>query len=79
MEILGLDAKVAEAMVSVFGEKIFKYRSYDVTRVNKDEIIVTLNDNVILKCHNFDGSVRVEFGAKMFILEKNNYWRITIE
>lgn len=75
MEILGLDVKVAEAMVSVFGEKIFKYRSYDV----KDETTVTLSDNVILKCHGFDKSVRVELGAKMFILERDNYWRITIE
>lgn len=70
MEILGLDVKVAEAMVSVFGVKIFKYRSYDV---------VTLNDNAILKCHGFDGSVRVELGAKMFILERVNFWKITIE
>ena len=75
MEILGLDVKVAEAMVSVFGEKIFKYRSYDV----KDETSVTLNDNVILKCHAFDRSVRVELGAMMFILERDNYWKITIE
>lgn len=75
MEILGLDVKVAEAMLSVFGEKIFKYKSYN----NKDETMVTLNDSVILKCHGFDGSVRVELGAKMFILERNNYWRIVIE
>ena len=75
MEILGLDVKVAEAMVSVFGEKIFKYRSYDI----KDEMTATLNDNVILKCHGFDRSVRVELGAKMFILERNNFWKIIIE
>ena len=75
MEILGLDVKVAEAMLSVFGEKIFKYRSHD----SEDETNVTLNDNVILKCHGFDSSVRVELGAMMFILEKDNYWRITIE
>lgn len=75
MEILGLDTKVAEAMLSVFGEKIFKYKSYD----DKDETTVTLNDSTILKCHGFDGSVRVELGAKMFILERDNYWRIVIE
>ena len=75
MEILGLDVKVAEAMISVFGEKIFKYRSHDI----KDETTVTLNDNAILKCHGFDGSVRVDLGAKLFILERDNYWRITIE
>lgn len=75
MEILGLDVKVAEAMLSVFGEKIFKYRHNDI----KDETTVTLNDNAILKCHAFDSSVRVELGAKMFILEKNDYWRIEIE
>ena len=75
MEILGLDVKVAEAMLSVFGDRIFKYKSYD----NKDETMVTLNDSAILKCHGFDGSVRVELGAKMFILERDNYWRIVIE
>ena len=79
MEILGLDEKVAEAMVTVFGEKIFKYRNDDLMRVNKGETIVTLNDNVILKCHGFDGSVRVDLGAKMFILERDNYWRIIME
>lgn len=75
MEILGLDVKVAEAMVSVFGEKIFKYRSYDV----KDETSVTLNDNAILKCYGFDRSVRVDLGAKIFILERDNFWKIIIE
>lgn len=75
MEIMGLDVKVAEAMLSVFGEKIFKYRSYD----EKDTTTVTLNDNVILKCYGFDSSIRVDLGAKMFILERDNYWRITIE
>lgn len=70
MEIIGLDEKVAETMLCVFGEKIFKYR---------DSGEVTLNDNVILKCHGFDGSVKIELGAKMFILERDNFWRITIE
>lgn len=70
MEIIGLDEKVAEAMLCVFGEKIFKSR---------DSGGVTLNDNVILKCHGFDGSVSVDLGAKMFILERDNYWRIVIE
>ena len=71
IEIFGLDEEVAEAMISVFGNRIFKFRD--------DTDVVRLNDNVILKFHNFDSSVRVELGAKMFILEKDNYWRITIE
>ena len=74
MEILGLDVKVAEAMISVFGELIFKYRDHDL----EDETTVILNDNVILKCHGFDRSVRLELGAKMFILEYENYFKITI-
>lgn len=71
IEIFELDEEVAEAMISVFGNRIFKFRD--------DTDVVRLNDNVILKFHNFDSSVRVELGAKMFILEKDNYWRITIE
>lgn len=71
IEIFGLDEEVAEAMISVFGNRIFKFRD--------DTDVVRLNDNVILKCHNFDSSVRVELGAKMFILEKDNYWRIVVE
>ena len=74
MEILNLDIKVAEAMLSVFGEKIFKSRDCE----GVDTMSVTLNDNVILKCHGFDGSVRVELGAKMFILERDNYWRVML-
>lgn len=75
MEILELDNEVAEAMINVFGTKIFKYRNGD----RNDTISATLNDYVILKCHGFDGSVRVELGAKMFILENKHYWRIVIE
>lgn len=75
MEILDLEGRIAEEMIGVFGLNIFKYRDYSA----KDTTTVRLNDNVILKCHGFDGSVRIELGAKMFILEKNDYWRITIE
>ena len=74
MEILNLDKKVAEAMLSVFGEKIFKSRDCEGT----ETMSVTLNDNVILKCYGYDGSVRVDLGAMMFILERDHYWRITI-
>lgn len=75
MCIYGLDEKVAEAMITVFEDKIFKHRHSDI----ENTISGIFNNNVILKCHGFDGSVRIELGAKMFILEKDNYWRITIE
>lgn len=75
MEIVGLDSVVAMAMTDLFTTKIFKYWSDS----EEGTITATLNDNVILKCHGFDSSVRVELGAKMFILEGDNYWRIIIE
>lgn len=75
MCIYGLDNDVAEAILNVFGNNIFKYRNSDV----ENTISAILNDNVILKHYGFDGSVKVELGAKMFILERDNYWRIVIE
>ena len=75
MEISGLDNTVAVAMTDLFSSKIFKYWSDN----HDNTITAILNDNVILKCHGFDGSVKIELGAKMFILERDNYWKITIE
>lgn len=75
LKIFGLDKEVAEAMINVFGNRIFKHIEDDCN----DTYAVPLNDNVILKCHGFDSSVKIELGAKMFILEKKNYWRIVIE
>ena len=74
MKIVELDSKVAEAMISVFGAKIFKYKEAE----NDGTITTKLNDNVILKCYGFDGSVRIELGATMFILESKDFWRIMI-
>lgn len=75
MDIIRLDIEVAEAMKDVFGGNIFERKTDD----GENTITVTLSKYAILKCHGFDGSVRVELGAKMFILERDNYWRITIE
>ncbi len=75
MFILGLDEKVAEAMSDVFGDSIFKSKTYD----GGDTVKVALSDYAILKYHGFDGSVRIDLGAKMFIMEKTEYWRIVIE
>ena len=75
MNIIRLDIDVAEAMKEVFGGNIFRCKTDD----GENTVTVTLSEYAILKCHGFDGSVRVELGAKMFILERDNYWRITIE
>ena len=75
MYIYGLDRDVAEAMLNVFGNRIFDRIEDDTNNT----IAVLLNESVMLKCYGFDKSVRVELGAKMFILEKDNYWRIVIE
>lgn len=75
MYIYGLDRDVAEAMLNVFGNRIFDHIEDDTNNT----IAVLLNESAILKCHGFDKSVRVELGARMFILERDNYWRIVIE
>ena len=75
MKIIDLDNEVAEAMVNVFGDNIFIYR----VSTSDKTVLVLLNDNVILKCYGFDRSVRVELGSKIFILEREQYWRIAID
>lgn len=75
MTIFRLDAGVARAMINELGGDIFRSKTDD----GENTVTVTLSEYAILKCYGYDGTVIVDLGAKIFILERNNYWRIELK
>lgn len=75
--IIRLDEDVAQTMIKVYGERIFKTKEYDGPD-GKEESTVTLNENAELKYYNFDKSITIQLGSKKFLIDYEYYWRVEL-
>lgn len=78
IEIIGLSNVAYESMLTVFGERIFegKWSEYD----DKERtFLVRLNKNAQIKFYGFESSICIDLGAKKYIIEKNDYYKVELE
>lgn len=76
MEIIGLAEHIYLSMISVFGERIFE----GAWPENESKtFLVRLNKNAQIKFYGFDSSICIDLGAKKYIIEKNDYYKVELE
>lgn len=80
IEITGLAEHVYVSMISVFGEKIFEAVFQDCNNEGKErEFNVLLNRNAAIKFYAFDSSICIDLGAKKYIIEKNDFYKVELK
>lgn len=81
IEIIGLSEHVYVSMMSVFGDRIFEgaWPEHDSKEDEEKTFLVRLNKSAIIKFYGFDSSISVDLGAKKYIIEKNDYYKVELE
>ena len=81
IEIIGLAEHDYESMKSDFGERIFEAQwaaPYNIELDKEREHHVILNKNAQIKFFGFDSSICIDLGAKKYIIENNDYYKVEL-